>query len=76
MPVMDGVEAARRIRQLPPPTGAVPIIAMTADAMSGARQRYLDAGMQNYISKPFQPEHLVALVQEMLRSGSNPGTSG
>jgi signal transduction histidine kinase/CheY-like chemotaxis protein len=55
MPEMDGVEATRQIRALPAPNNSVPIYAMTAHAMTGASQEYLSAGMNDYISKPFQP---------------------
>ncbi len=60
MPEMDGVEATRQIRKLPSPKCSIPIIAMTADAMSGSRETYLKAGMDDYISKPIQPTHLLA----------------
>ena len=52
MPVMDGVQATRRIRSLPAPARNVPIIALTADALAGAEERYRSAGMDTYLSKP------------------------
>jgi CheY-like chemotaxis protein len=52
MPILDGVEATRRIRALPPPRNAVPIIALTAHAMAGAKEEYLADGMDDYLSKP------------------------
>jgi len=53
MPEMDGTEATARIRALEAQSGKhVPIIALTANAMSGDRSRYLDAGMDDYITKP------------------------
>jgi len=52
MPVMDGIEATRRIRALSAPKNAVPIIAVTAGAMAGEVQRCLDAGMNDYVGKP------------------------
>jgi CheY-like chemotaxis protein/HPt (histidine-containing phosphotransfer) domain-containing protein len=64
MPELDGVQATRQIRQLPPPKNAVPIFAMTAHAMSGVREEYLAVGMNDYVSKPFQP----ALLLEKLES--------
>jgi signal transduction histidine kinase/CheY-like chemotaxis protein len=60
MPEMDGVEATKRIRALPAPKNAVPIFAMTANAMSGVCEEYLAAGMDDYVSKPFQPATLLA----------------
>jgi two-component system sensor histidine kinase/response regulator len=58
MPVMDGVQATRRIRALPPPRCGVPIVALTADALSGADERYRAAGMDAYVSKPLDPSTL------------------
>ena len=55
MPELGGVEATQQIRALPAPKNAIPIIALTANAMTGAREEYLAAGMDDYISKPFQP---------------------
>ena len=60
MPEMDGVEATKHIRALPAPKNAVPIFAMTANAMSGVCEEYLAAGMNDYVSKPFQPATLLA----------------
>ena len=60
MPIMDGFEASREIRRLPLPQPA--IIAVTANALIGERERCLNAGMDDYLSKPFQAEQLVAMV--------------
>jgi signal transduction histidine kinase/DNA-binding response OmpR family regulator len=59
MPEMDGTAATAEIRKLPAPKKNVRIIAMTAHAMSGARQEYLDAGMDDYVAKPIQPAMLM-----------------
>lgn len=66
MPVMDGYEASRRIRdpQTKVRDKAIPIIAMTANAMQGDREKCLAAGMNDFISKPVDPEKLQqALLQ-------------
>ena len=59
MPVLDGIEATRLIRALPPPKNAVTIIAVTAHAMAGAREQYLASGMDGYLSKPLDPDALL-----------------
>ena len=65
MPDMDGVEATRHIRALPAPRNAVPIFAMTAHAMRGASEEYLGAGMNDYVTKPFQPALLLAKLERL-----------
>ncbi|MBI5329112.1 MAG: response regulator [Betaproteobacteria bacterium] len=68
MPEMDGLEATRRIRAEEGSSGArVPIIAMTANAMQGDRERCLDAGMDGYVSKPVKPEVLYQEIERVLR---------
>jgi len=54
MPELDGIGATREIRRLPHPKCAIPIIALTANAMSGAEREYLEAGMDDYVSKPVE----------------------
>jgi len=61
MPGMDGIQATHQIRKRPE-WARVPIVAMTAHAMTGDRERCLAAGMDDYVSKPVSPAHLAALV--------------
>jgi signal transduction histidine kinase/DNA-binding response OmpR family regulator len=63
MPGMDGLEATRQIRLMAEPRCRVPIIALTADAMSGAREQYIAAGMDDYLSKPIRPKELLAMLE-------------
>jgi len=58
MPEMDGYQTTKRIRKLKPPICEIPIVAMTAHASSTDEQKALKAGMNDYISKPFNPEAL------------------
>ncbi len=67
MPHMDGFEATAAIRRLEEATGAhIPIIAMTAHAMVGDRQRCLEAGMDGYIAKPVHPHELFETIETVL----------
>jgi CheY-like chemotaxis protein len=64
MPEMDGIEATRLIRQQEVLSGHhVPIIALTASAMNEDKQECLESGMDDYMSKPFNPEELMRTVQ-------------
>jgi CheY-like chemotaxis protein len=66
MPVMGGFEATHAIRERERPTGRhMPIIAMTAHAMKGDRERCIEAGMDDYISKPIDSAKLLALVDRI-----------
>jgi CheY-like chemotaxis protein len=62
MPEMDGFEATRRIAERLPPAQRPRIVAMTANAMDGDRERCLEAGMDGYIAKPIRSEELVAAL--------------
>lgn len=75
MPELDGIEAVRRIRALPPPLCSVHVIAMTANAMAGARDEYLAAGMDDYICKPVQPVQLLDKLAGLPAAGSLPAPS-
>ena len=72
MPEMDGKEAVALIRALPRPLNGVHVIAMTANAMEGAREEYLAAGMDDYICKPVQPKVLVARLAAIAAAKSAP----
>ena len=54
MPVMDGTEATKRIRALPPPFSEVPIVALTADALTEHRAAYMEAGLTDFLTKPVE----------------------
>jgi PAS domain S-box-containing protein len=63
MPEMDGVQATRRIRELDGPESQVPIIALTANAMKGDREKFLSAGMSDYLSKPIHIKSLIMALE-------------
>lgn len=65
LPVMDGWEAARRLRAAPA-TRAIPIIALTAHAIAGDRERALEAGCNDYEAKPVDYPRLLAKMQTLL----------
>ena len=62
MPEMDGFAATRAIRQMPGRCGRIPIIAVTAHAMKGDRERCLAAGMDSYVSKPVRKKELLDMI--------------
>jgi PAS domain S-box-containing protein len=66
MPEMDGIEATRRIRALEGAKSRTPIVAMTANAMMGDRERFLAAGMDDYVSKPIDRAALLAVIAHCL----------
>ncbi|MGB9991361.1 response regulator [Massilia sp. SM-13] len=71
MPVMDGYEATRILRAREAEAGQerVPVIALTASAIAGDRERCRQAGMDDYLSKPFQVDDFKAIVQRYLKTG-------
>jgi CheY-like chemotaxis protein len=73
MPEMDGLEATGAIRRRERATGAhVPIVAMTAHAMTGDRERCLQAGMDAYVSKPLRPDELLAVIDGLFVATPDP----
>jgi len=68
MPVMDGYHATQAIRTRKDQLKNIPIIALTANAMSGDAQKCLDAGMNDYMSKPFDPEVLESKIRDLISS--------
>ena len=68
MPELDGIGAMREIRAFGPPKASIPIIAMTANAMAGAEAEYLKAGMDDYVSKPVQPDLLLQKLSKLAQS--------
>jgi CheY-like chemotaxis protein len=63
MPEMDGYATTRMIRKMPEPWCSLPVIALTADAMIGDRERCLEAGMNDYVSKPFRIDEIESVLK-------------
>ncbi len=80
MPVMNGLQAVQAIRDAEAneagQTGHVPVIAVTAHAMGGDRERCLAAGMDDYLSKPVNPEKLEALIQKWVENSGQIRAAG
>lgn len=70
LPDVDGLAATRLVRSLPPPLGNLPIIAITASAMVGDRERCLAAGCDEYLAKPFAVRALVDILRAYLQQES------
>ena len=65
MPEMDGIDTMREIRKIPE-LKALPIIAVTAKAMKGDREKCIEAGAWDYLSKPVDPEQMLAVLRAWL----------
>jgi PAS domain S-box-containing protein len=72
MPDLDGYGATEAIRRLPGAMAQIPVIAMTANAMQGDRERCLAAGMDDYVTKPFQMDQLRAVLARWSQSRGTP----
>jgi two-component system sensor histidine kinase/response regulator len=70
MPVMDGYEASRRIRA--ESQRRIPIIAMTADAFESERRQCLEAGMDDHVAKPVEPDHLLSVLSRWILGHAPP----
>jgi CheY-like chemotaxis protein len=72
MPNLSGLDATRAIRNRERGTGGhIPILAMTAHAMKGDRERCLDAGMDGYLSKPIHPEEMLEAIDRVTGSSND-----
>ena len=67
MPVMNGYEATTLIRQT---NATIPIVAMTADAVTGAEEKSIQHGLTGYITKPFEPEYFINVVGALVKSSA------
>ena len=72
MPNMDGLEATREIRKMSV-AHSLPIIAMTANAFNEDRERCFEAGMDDFIAKPVEPEQMFTTILYWLRKGAGAG---
>ncbi len=69
LPVMNGITVAKKIREIEKSTSQhTPIIAITANAMIGDKEECLSAGMDDYLSKPFQPSQLIKMIESFVNS--------
>ncbi|WP_232312977.1 response regulator [Enterovibrio coralii] len=77
MPVMDGYETTQRIREIEAKNNlpAIPILAMTANALASDRERCLDVGMTDYIAKPFKQQDLLVVMNKLIALNPTMGTA-
>jgi CheY-like chemotaxis protein len=69
MPEMDGYQASKAIRSLPENKKRnIPIIALTADAMLDVREKIIEAGIDKFLTKPFQPEELYSALSSYIQT--------
>jgi signal transduction histidine kinase/ActR/RegA family two-component response regulator len=73
MPVMDGLEATRRLRASASPNANLPVIALTANVMEDQCAAYRAAGMDAHVAKPINPERLLATIMDVVRAGREGG---
>lgn len=74
MPEMDGMTATQTIRRLPKACATIPIIALTANAMEGDRERYIASGMDDYVAKPIALPQLITAMNRVL-GGATPAAA-
>ncbi len=74
MPVMDGPETIRHLRASGEPWSDIPVVALTADALSGDREKYLAMGMNGYLSKPIDQRELLAAITAVLEAAAEART--
>ena len=72
LPVLDGWEATRQLKAAPE-TCAIPVIALTAHAMAGDREKAMEAGCDDYDTKPVELARLLAKIESLLRKKAAPG---
>jgi len=71
LPIMDGWEATRRLK-VAPETQAIPIIALTAHAMAGDREKAIESGCDDYDTKPIEFTRLLGKIDALLKRGATP----
>jgi CheY-like chemotaxis protein len=75
MPEMNGYEAATELRRQEGPNQRVPIIALTAEAIVGCREKCISAGMDDFVAKPVKLDDLIAMLEKHLPTSSHHQTS-